>query len=188
MPNLVKFQVPWTGNAVVGGGVTTLYLDESASGFVSAWTTFFNTLKAFFPVGVTWTIPDSGDLVDVATGGLSGSWSEGTTSVIAATSAVDYAAGVGARIKWLTNGISGGRRVRGSTFLVPLVVDKYGSDGTLDDGFRSTMQTAANTALSAITGDMVVWHRPVGGSGGSAHVITSGVIPDTVSWLRSRRT
>ena len=188
MPNLVKFQVPWTGNVVVGGGVTTLYFDEAASGFVSAFTTFFDTIKLNFPVGVTWTIPDTGDLVDVVTGGITGSWSEGTTSVINATSAGDYAAGVGGRIKWFTDGIVSGRRVRGSTFLVPLASDRYDSDGTLDNGYRSSMQTAANTALSAVTGDMKIWHRPVGGTGGSAHTVTSGSIPDQVSWLRSRRT
>jgi len=188
MPNLVKLQIPWTGNVVTGGGVSTLYLDEGASGFVSAFATFFDTVKVSFPAGLTWTIPSSGDLVDVATGGLSGSWSEGSTTVVNATSAQDYAAGVGARIKWVTSGIVNGRRVRGSTFLCPLAVDRYGSDGSLDDAYRSAFYTAANTALGAITGDLMIWHRPTGGSGGSAHAVTSAEVPDQVSWLRSRRT
>lgn len=177
----------WTGTAITGDGLTTFYWDQAATGMSAAVATFFDSIKAYLAIGSTITVPDAGDLLDDATGELAGSWSDGTTTTVATTGAGGFAAGVGARVKWSTQGVVNGRRVRGSTFLVPLSSAQYQSDGTILDATKSVLQTAANTMLAAPSSPLLIWHRPVGGSGGSSYEATSGEVPDKVSWLRSRR-
>lgn len=188
MANLCRVRTEWTGTGVVGGGLSTFYVDEADTGFVAAIGTFWDAIKALIPAGTTLTTHDSGDLVDVSTGALSGSWSDGTTSVVNATAAGVYPGGVGARVKWFTNGIVNNKRVRGGTFIAPLIGTAFDGTGTINTSPLSTIQTAANTLLGTGTFNLYIWHRPVLGAGGSAHAVTYAQVPDAVSWLRSRRT
>lgn len=188
MANLCRVRTEWTGSAVVGGGLSTFYFDEADTGFIAGLNTFWDSLKALIPAGTTLTTHNTGDLVDVATGGISGSWTDGTTSVVNATAAGVYPGGVGARVKWFTNGIVNGKRVRGGTFICPLIGTAFDGTGTINTSPLSTMQTSANTFLGTGGFTLNIWHRPVSGSGGSAHAVTYAQVPDAVSWLRSRRT
>jgi hypothetical protein len=90
---------------------------------------------------------------------------------------------------WNTGAIVNGRRVRGRTFLGPLDNSCLQNDGTLS----SSSITHANALSSAWTDAGLtttlscVWHRPVGGTGGSNHEIISATIRDKFAVLRSRR-
>lgn len=181
-----RVRVTWSGSPVTGPGLTTFYRDDSVTS-VADILTLFGSLANKFPPGITWTVPSEVDVMDASTGILTGgaSMAGGGTQVSTGTD-TRFAAGVGARIVWGTTTVIGGRRVKGSSFLVPLEGYCYAADGTLDATNASQIQTAVNTFVSG--GDTVIWHRPSpGGSDGAQCPVTSGTVPDKVSTLRSRR-
>lgn len=188
MSTLNKVPVFWSGVPVVGGGVSTFYFNGSHVGFLADLSAFFTSVGAYIAGGVTFSFPNSGDLIDDATGNLVGTWSEPPEASVASSGIGQFANGVGCRIVWPTSGTTNNRRVKGSTFLVPLTVGCYTGSGHLDDTIRGNMQTAAAALLGASTPEMVIWTRPVGGAGGASHTVVGALVPDQVSWLRSRRT
>lgn len=188
MANLVRVRVSWNGSPVVGEGVSTFYFDEAHTGFVADLTALFADLSTPVPSGVSWVIPNTGDLIDIATGALSGTWTDGTAGTPGAGNLNDYAAGVGMRIQWGTSGIRNGRRVKGSTFIVPIGVNYYDSNGTLDTGLLAAMQTSVNTFFTACAGNLRIYSRPTDTQSGQENVAISATLVDRVSWLRSRRT
>lgn len=182
---LNRLRVTWNG---LGGlpGLSTFYLRDEETD-VSAVKTFFTSIKDNFPSALSWDIPNGGDVIDTATGALTGGWTGTNGGTVAATGGSGtFASGVGARVQWTTSTVINGRRVRGSTFLVPLLGACYSSSGDLAATQRGVMQSAA-TALAA--SDLtVVWHRPdAGASNGSLVDITGAVVPTRVTTLRSRR-
>lgn len=188
MANLARVRVSWSGPAVVGSGVSTFYFDESHTGFVANLTSFFDGVKSLCPSSVTWSIPNGGDLIDTATGALSGSWVDGSPGLVFGTGSGDFPQGVGGRIRWLTNGIRNGRRVRGATYLVPFINTQFEGANGLKTAALNIMNSVSAGLVSTSAGKMVVWSPAVGGAGGQANVVISSDAPDKVSWLRSRRT
>lgn len=190
MAGLDRVRVEWSGDAVEGGGVTTMYaLAGDGASLSDALGTFFGSVAGYFPNSkVLWVLPTSGEVIESTNGQATGTWSGGAGgSVPSASPNASFAAGVGARIRWETSVFSNGRRVRGSTFLVPLRSDVYDTDGTLISTVASGIQTAVNTLFAAAP--PVVFSRPSpGGSDGGYATTSAGVLLDKVSWLRSRRT
>ena len=187
MAVLLRVPVVWSGLTGLPG-VSVLYWDGGVSSVMTDVTAFFNAIKGVFPSGLSWTIPNAGDNIDDATGTLIGDWSTTGGGTVSATGGFTaYAAGTGARVRWNTGNIVDGRRLRGSTFLVPLTGGGYDSSGTIENTTLSTLQTAATTLAS--TGALKVWSRPTpGGSDGTSGTVLSAVVPDRVTSLRSRRT
>jgi len=107
---------------------------------------------------------------------------------ISGTAAGAYAGGAGVVVNWLTDAFVGGKRIRGRTFIVPLVSLAFQGDGTVLDTFRTSLGNAATTfALS--TPQPAVWsQRDVGGSKiNTIAGMTGATVPDRVALLRSRR-
>ena len=181
-------RVTWVGSAVVGGGVSTFYSTVPTSGFATAVAAFYTSIAALVPTTLTWTIPHSGDTIQDDNGQLAGTWSEaGADSTVVSTLAGAFPNGVGARVVWRTSGIRDGRRVNGSTFIVPLASGSFQSDGTLTDANVTTIRNAANTLLGAVP--MRIFSKPhKGTSDGLSSAVIGVTVPDKVSWLRSRRT
>lgn len=150
--------------------------------------TFFNAIKGSFPSQVVWNIPPSGDIIDIASGRITGSWTGGTQASVVGAAAGAYVAGTGAYVRWQTSQIRDGRRMKGRTFLCPINSGLYDTSGTLADATVTVFQTAAN-ALAG-TGSLTIYGRErVTGSGdGQAATVTGAVVPDRVTSLRSRRT
>lgn len=188
MPNLQRIRVQWTGPSVVGPSVSTFYAAEAAVGVNSGIHAFFDNIKASFSTETTWKVDDSGDLLDVGSGELTGTWSDSATASVTGTAATQYTLGVGCRVKWQTAGVTNGRRVTGSTFLCPIPHANFDGSGQLNNTFVGIVQTAADNLVSVHGADLRIWHRPVNGVGGAAYAISAAVVPDKVSWLRSRRT
>lgn len=188
--NIDRVRVVWSGDAVVGGGVSTLYAAEGdghtlASGLAS----FFNNIKQFFPSSkVHWAFNNVGETIDASTGQAVGAWTgDGVWSETSTGSEPSWASGVGVRVQWNTNVFSNGRRVRGSTFLVPLAVSAYDTDGSLSSTVTSTVQAQINALITAAP-SLGVHSRPSpGGSDGGFATVSSGLCVDKVSWLRSRK-
>lgn len=175
----------WSG--FPGGPGYSIFYATANAGMAANLRAFFDNIKAYIPSSVTIDPPESGDVIDEATGTLQGTWVGGALSNVVGASNDVYAGGVGASITWETSGVVNGRRVRGRTFLVPLASNAYQLDGSLAPLAYTALQGAANSLLTAAAGDLLVWHRPIGGAGGSVHPITGFRLADRVSVLRSRR-
>jgi len=149
--------------------------------------TFFNSIKALFLNTLSWQVPNTGDLIDDATGTLTGTWVGASGASVAATGAPgSFAAGVGAFVNWSTGTIVNGRRLKGRTFLTNLSTGSYDAAGTIAAASLTTLGNAATTLVTA--GKMVTWHRPApGGAGGTSALWNGQSIPDQVTSLRSRR-
>lgn len=173
---------------MTGGGLSTFYFKEAASGFVADVSAFFDAVKGVIAGATTIRIPGSGDLIDEGSGVLSGTWNDGSTTTIVSTGGGQWAQGVGARIRWNTAGITSGRRVRGSTYLVPITVGQYDGSNGLVPAAVTAMDAAADALVTAQLDDFVIWTRPRPGVVGKSSAVLSADAPDTVSWLRTRRT
>lgn len=194
MADLKRCSVAWQGWPGAPG-VSQFYLDDTAGQTqVDAIRTFFNAMVALLPTGLTITVPNSGDTVDESTGKLTGTWSVPTAPVaVVGTGIGAYAGNAGAVVHWLTNSVTRNRRIRGRTFLVPLV-GSYDSAGSLATASQNGIATAATNLVTAAGGLIHVWVRPVyqkgTGSlirGGMSGPITSSRVPDLAVSLRSRR-
>lgn len=185
MVDIRRVKIEWTA-AAGGSGLSVFYTDSSVD-VTTELQTFFGAIKSRFPSGVTWSCAGSGDMLESTTGELTGGWSGGTSWTDSGSAgAVSYAAGVGAMVRWNTDGIVGGRRLRGRTFLCPIESVNYDSSGTIVTACLTNFQTAANTLETA--GKLIIWHRPTpGGADGVVSQVTSAVVPDRVAWLRTRR-
>lgn len=188
MPTIKRVRVEWTGAPVVGPGVSTFHFSGVHVGFVSDIAAFFNSISTWVPTGTTLQIPGSGDTIDEATGQINGSWSDGAPATLNMGGAGNYQLGVGARVVWGTSGIRNGRRVKGSTFIVPIISAAYATDGTPATAALAAWQTAANTFLINSDNEFIVYSRPAPGSAGQSNLVVGATFPDKVSWLRSRRT
>lgn len=191
MANLNRVRAVWSGGGVTGPGVSTFYVRApiAPNDFVGALDTFFTTCVVNMPNSVTVNVQRSGEVIDETSGELVELWSSSlAANPRSGTDAGVFAAGVGARIVWNTAGVTNGRRVRGSTYLVPLGAGQFQSDGTINNTSRTTYENAANTLRAALPGSLCIWTRAVGGAGGKSSDVVSATMPDRVSWLRSRRT
>lgn len=197
MTNLSRIRVVWSGTPVVGTGLTTFYVQGSASSLPASVKAFFTATKATFPSGITWTIPNTGDVIDDTNGTLVSVWtgSGGGTETSGGTG-TNFVQGAGGRVKWLTGGIYRGRRVVGTTFMVPLVMDYWEGASAISSVALSNWSTAAANLLAAEPG-LAVYSRevesdpdadpPVVGTPGESNLIVSALVPDATSWIRSRR-
>lgn len=188
MATLSRIRVALTGSAVVGPSVSTFYAEGSVSTAVSALRSFYDSIKTALPTGLNVQVANSGDDIDDAAGTLIGTWSSSPApALVTGTGSGQWAEGVGARVVWNTSGIYRGRRVRGSTFIVPLVSAAFEGGGGLVAATQAQIQSAA-TALIAAAPTLVIYSRTTGGTPGESNAIQSATVPDQVSWLRSRRT
>lgn len=197
MANLYKMSVGWSG---LGGGPATTTLYSSAIHNPTAVKAFFTAVKALLPIGLTWTIPGRGDILNDANGTLTGEWSTGAdlTEVSSAVAAA-YSAPSGAVVRFTTATIVNGHRVKGRMFLVPLTGNAYENNGTLSGANVTLIQTAGAALISAYAASLAVWARPFEGRAatgtlpaiparaGSTAIITGAQCPDKAAVLRSRR-
>lgn len=183
----MRIRAQWTGTGLIGPSVSTFYWDSSVTGGPAAIRAFFNSCATQIPNTVTITVDSTGDILTDTTGALVGTWTESAGAAVTGSDNNSFVLGLGIRVVWNTAGIHNGRRVRGSTFLVPVGRDIWDAQGTPDSGHLATVSSAAAALVSAGSGDFKIWSRPTGGSGGQSHGVTGSSVPDAVSWLRSRR-
>jgi len=180
-------------------GVSTFYTGAAPlAADLTAIRTFFNALAAGLPNTLTITVQGLGDIVDDSNGALVGSWTQTAPATVLGTSASGYASPVGSLVHWLTGAVVDGRRLRGTTYIVP-TVNNYDANGTLLGAWVTTLTTAANAMFVSLGSNLVIWHRPKFGpkpvGGGPRPIIRTGsssgatgvFVPDKSVVLRSRR-
>lgn len=189
MTTLNRMRVGLSGSAVVGPGVATHYwLGEALATDVVAFRAFWFALSAIMPTPLSITVPNVGETIDDNTGEMNGIWGASTPATFTGGLASAYSKGVGARVVWQTAGITGGRRVRGSTYVVPLAGSNFDTDGTLTSAAVAAITTAASDLMGELEDRLVILTRKTDEHSGTSHAVTGGNVPDTPTWLRSRRT
>lgn len=204
MTDLCRVNVSWQNWPGAPGLSQFYFLNSGMQTNVDAVRAFFNAMTAYLPTGLTINVPGSGDIIDSATGSITSAWSVTTTpAVVTGTAAGAYAGQSGAVIHWLTADVSNGRRIRGRTFMVPLIGSAFESNGSLVVGVINALTTAGNTLRTTAAGNMRVFQRPVtahteydrktgvaktiAGKPGQHSDLTGVRVPDLAVSLRSRR-
>jgi len=184
-----KIQVILSGAGVIGGGVSTFYTstgDEDA--LLSALEDFYGVVAASSPDDVTFSFPNEGVTINDATGDVNGAWT-GTVSItpFAGAANTGFQMGVGARVRWSTNGFRNGRQVIGTTFLAPLASSAYTTTGFLASANSAALDVAAEALI--VAAPLYIVSRPsVALPTGASNIVIGAAVPLNVSWLRSRRT
>lgn len=185
-------------------GLTTLYVTDATQTKIDAIRTFFNALAGMIPSGLTIQVPASGDELNIGDGTIAATWSVATTpTVVTGSGAGAYAGNAGAVIHWLTTAVINGRRLRGRSFIVPIISTQFESNGSLTSAAISTLTTAATNLSTTLGTSLVVYSRPVfahtkydpktgtptavPSRGGSTASVTGIRVPDLAVSLRSRR-
>lgn len=177
----------WSGGGLVGPGISTFYFLDLSAGPLTLLTSFFNAVKVVVPDDVTMTVPNSGDVIEAETGDLLSGWTSTGGSAIAGGNSGAFPQGVGMRVKWLTSTVINGRRVTGSTFIVPIVGGSFDTGGLPLTTTVTALQDAADDLVDLSDDTMRVWHRPKGASPGAVAAVNAALVPRKVSTLRSRR-
>jgi len=124
--------------------------------------------------------------LDETTGTLTGSWTDGTaqagTGTNTGTPVPDASQ---ALVQWRTVTITNGRFLRGRTF-IPSVALSQVVGGNLQAPAVTVIQNAANALIASGAG-LVVWHRPIAGSGGSHDAVSTASVWTEFAVLRRRR-
>lgn len=192
----------WSGTSG-GPGVTQLAVTGAAGGIwnptgtqgaVNAVRTFWDAVKGYLPDELKLTVSPVIDDYDTNSGDLVGSYVAATAPlVVVGTSVGVYAGGAGFKLTWNTGQIREGRRVRGSTFIVPAASAVYTNTGTITTAVTTAVNTAAAnliTALAANETSLAVWSRPrilPTPRGGLAYSVATGATSAKTAILRGRR-
>ena len=186
MTSINRYVVPWGGVTALPGA--SVFYSTGGTDATADITAFFAAIKGLFPAALQWSVLNSGDVLDDTSGLITGTWTGTGGAVTTSTGSGSYAAGVGAYVNWTTGAVVGRRRLKGRTFLCPLVASSgYDTGGTIVTAALSTIGTAATTLAGS--GKMRIWHRPPKGtfSGGTSALVVAGTVPDQVTSLRTRR-
>jgi hypothetical protein len=177
--------VTWSGFPGAPGYST--FVATIGGGMPAALKTFFEAIKGYIPQNTKISYPTSGDIFTVETGEVTGVWTGTDPGQTTCVSTGTYGAPAGASITWVTEGFVNSRRVKGRTYIVPLTKDAFDVDGSLLPTFYTLLQTSASALVTAEADYFQIWHRPVGGTGGSIHPVKGATVRDRVSVLTTRR-
>lgn len=150
-------------------------------------------MASYIPSDITVAVQGLVNCYDEVSGLVVGPVSMTTVpGAVAGSGAGNYAAGMGMRINWKTNVISGRRLIKGATFMIPLASSAFQANGAPATAASNSLQAAATAyiaALNGVTVQAVVWHRPPKGThaGGATGPLQAATISGMASGLRSRR-
>lgn len=195
MADLLEVKIE-SGGFPGGPGWTNLYFacsdDAAREGALALAFDWLGLIAAAFPTGWSCHIQPELRVMPDDTGILEDYYTtpdEYAVNVPGTYPTGGFGSGVsGACVAWGTSTVSGHRRIRGRTFLVPIARDMYASDGTLSDGFVADLKTWSEAMTGASGFPLGVWHRPVHDAGGLFGAVTSVEVQPHAAYLRTRRT
>lgn len=170
-------------------GVSTFHFNSSVTD-MTALRTFFDSVKAAVPTGLTFAVPAAGDQINDDSGIIVGAWTgPAQSNVVGTGGGTGYSSTSGSMVKWVTPQVVNGRRPIGKTFLVPAPVGILSTTGGISGAMVTTITAAAQALVVAYAGEMKIYHRPTGTPphGGVACTIISGGCITKQVVLRSRR-
>jgi hypothetical protein len=185
----------WTG----GPGLTTFYFAAASLGAegqpeaveaaarVQAWG---NLVDAVVTPTVTMNVQSAVDQLDPVTGNLVGGFTVPALAGISGSGGANSAPqGITTLGQFITGVVINGRRVRGRVFNPPPGTTQFQGNGNL----AASAITDNNLALARLGVTVltplthVVWHRPVGGSGGAQVAVSGYSTWGKGAVIRSRR-
>lgn len=183
----------WSG----GPSLNTLYFTAgsySAEGALAVCTyvraQWHATLTNNVPSFVTQNVSGEVDQIDPSSGEIMNTFSTEPTAGMPGTGTNHSAPIVTAILLRLNTSLFiSGRRLRGRMFLSPVDNERVALDGTVTTAavdYAQAFFPALRDALPTGTA-WVVWHRPVGGTGGTAAAVEGVACNRTFAELRSRR-
>jgi hypothetical protein len=202
MTPIQRIRVTWDG-FIGAPGVSTFYANTAAT-LVPQLNTFFAALVNTFPTDVHIKVQPEGDELESTTGELTGGWAGGASAPVVGSGAGGYSAVSGELVQWKSPAVLSGRRLRGHTFLVPIVSAAYDASGQVAASYLAICQAAATALIAASAGNMLLYQRPrvarAGWTDYRGHVhpavtarsggygpVTTGTARAIVTELKSRR-
>lgn len=164
----------------------TLAIRNTTAGRVKS---FFEAVKLMLPSTVNIAFPSEMEELATDTGVLQQTLPIDPIANSVGTQVGKFSSPTGAVVNWKTSLVVNGRLLRGRTFIVPLSVNAYDTDGTLNTTDRNNLATSA-AALCSHQDNLVlaIWHRPSpGGSDGVSGQVASSSVKDKAAVLTSRR-
>nr|CRY97446.1 hypothetical protein [uncultured prokaryote] len=161
MADMLELTTKWTA-AGSPGGLSVMYFDpelatpaEQRDALSAAW----EAARPKFASSTTWSVANNGRIIDSVTGGLTGTWAEGSTTVTAGqgtgTPVSNSSMGL---LRAATVIIHNGRRVKGRTFLPGLNTNIL-SSGQIIPGDAAVIASGFDNDFIA-SAFPVVWSRP----------------------------
>jgi hypothetical protein len=198
MAGMIKVVSVWSGWAGSPGFTNFYFSPDSIQNATHVQAvqarvkTFWGAVSTCLPSGVTITIEQDSQIIDSSTGVINDTISAATAqTTTAGAGPAPFAAIAGACIIWRTATFIAGRQLKGKTFVVPMANSAYDTDGTILAGRLADLRAAAIglglPGAFPVEERLVAWHRPVGGTGGSATTVSSTSVNDRVAYLKSRR-
>lgn len=185
---------PGLTQLAISGGLSPEWGPGAVQGAVDAVRAFWFSMVTRLPNELTLTVSPVVDVYDETNGDLIASYSAGTVPApVVGGSATNYAAGAGFKITWNTGQIRNGRRVRGTTFVVPAANTVYSTSGMIEPTTQTAVNSAAATLISSLTTNatsLMVWSRPgptAGATDGVQTQVLSGSCSGKTAILRGRR-
>lgn len=191
MVTLVQTEI--TGAAVTGGGVASLYFEDPSSDAdldlcIEALNTFWGTLCQFLDDDVTFQVSSLQQRFAASTGALQEVFTRpGGSAQTGIVTGSTTPRATQALIRWRTSSVVGSRILQGRTYIPGIPTGAMTDTGLLNDTYIAGLQDAAEQLLSDTNNLLDIWHRPSGGAGGVAHLVTGVSIWNQFAVLRSRR-
>lgn len=165
---------------------------QSPEAAVTALREAFFAVRTYLPDEVTISFPPGYSELQNQTGQVVDFGSITPPAPVIGTNSNAWAGGAGVRLVWDTNVVARGRRVRGSTFLVPMAQAAFSNSGVVSPAAVTAINTAFNTYLSTAAASAtrpMIYTRPLPGEPGSGsgnHItaVNTAVRPAT---LRKRK-
>lgn len=187
MATISRIQAVWSGKAGLPG-VSTFYALDAATA-LTALAGFYAESGGRIPNGITVSFAGTGDIINESNGEAVSTWTATPPAPLAGSASGMYAAPVGMAVTWVTGVFIGGRRVRGRTFMVPLASSVFEDNGTPTFAHHTAMAAAAQAAIDAVPGNLLVYHRETApdANDGAGVAIVAALVSDKAAVLRSRR-
>lgn len=187
MANVREICIDWIGPQ--GGGMTNVLFFDTTPTIAAQRTAlqaFYQSWCGSVSDQYAYTIRTTGRELDGQTGALTGAWAESSAKTDSGNVAVEPVAdAVQVLFQWHTPTIVGGRFLRGRTFLPGLTVGTV-IDGNVNPSAVPTFEGYGDTLIAADVG-FHVWHRPVGGAGGTSVAVSACTVWPELAVLRRRR-
>lgn len=177
----------WNGATGLPGYTRMKFIGDLDSGGAAAaaarMRAFFLTCAPLIPAAVNITFTEAAQVYDLQSN-LTGEVPFTPPATVQGTASGSFSSPVGMVINWLTGAFSGGRKIRGRTFMVPLGSSAFAVDGSPGSGSVTTVQGAATTLLGG-TPALVIQTTSPGTS--NMTTVNGASVPKRSAVLRSRR-
>lgn len=192
----------WSGTSG-GPGLTQMAVLGAAGGdwnpsganaATAAVRKFWESFRIYLPDELKLQVNPVIDVFDTVSGELLASHVATTVpAVTTGSGTTGYAGGVGGKVVWNTGQIREGRRVKGSTFIVPMLSSVFTGTGTIQPGTTTQINASATALiadLAAAQTSLAVWSRPASSPSfraGFATQVVAGSMGQKSAILRGRR-